>query len=86
MLRQPARGRACAIWRAARARVCAALGIGRELSGVDLCTASRVVARARMRGQRGVDPGHARASACRAISIAGLRFIERGSAFVSVPP
>jgi len=63
-------------------RVCAALGIGRELSGTDLCTSERLWLE---RGAR---------SALRVSTRIGLsrdqhrrlRFLERGSAFVSVPP
>jgi DNA-3-methyladenine glycosylase len=64
-------------------RLCAALGIGRELSGVDLCTSDRLWieddgARPRLRISTRIglsrDP-HRR-----------LRFLADGSRFVSVPP
>jgi DNA-3-methyladenine glycosylase len=63
-------------------RVCAALGIGRELSGEDL-TASRVLWL-----ERGI--GHGIVISTR-IGLSRdqhrrLRFLERGSPFVSVPP
>jgi DNA-3-methyladenine glycosylase len=64
-------------------RVCAALGIGRALSGIDLC-ASRVLWLERM-------PGAAVIQVATRIGLSRdqhrrLRFIERGSPFVSVPP
>jgi DNA-3-methyladenine glycosylase len=65
-------------------RVCAALGIGRDLSGEDLCEGDRLF----LERQRGAAPG------IRVTTRIGLsrdqhrrlRFIERGSPFVSVPP
>jgi DNA-3-methyladenine glycosylase len=65
-------------------RVCAALGIGRPLSGVDLCT-SRVLWLERAPGPP------ARVQVTTRIGLSRdqhrrLRFIERGSPFVSVPP
>jgi DNA-3-methyladenine glycosylase len=65
-------------------RVCAALGIGRDLSGADLCTSARLF----LERPRGPQP---------AIQVATriglsrdqhrrLRFVERGNPFVSVPP
>ena len=64
-------------------RLCAALGIGRELSGVDLCTSQRLWLE-----RSGARP------AIRVSTRIGLsrdqhrrlRFLERGSRFVSVPP
>jgi DNA-3-methyladenine glycosylase len=64
-------------------RLCAALGIGRDLSGVDLCTSDRLW----------LERGGA-APAIRVGTRIGLsrdqhrrlRFLERGSPFVSVPP
>jgi DNA-3-methyladenine glycosylase len=65
-------------------RVCAALGIGRELSGTDVCTSGRLwLART-----PGVRPG-IRISTRIGLSRdqhRRLRFSERGSRFVSVPP
>jgi DNA-3-methyladenine glycosylase len=64
-------------------RLCAALGIGRELSGEDL-TASR-----RLWLERGRVPVAIQVSTRIGLSRdqhRRLRFIERGSAFVSVPP
>ncbi|HET7811834.1 MAG TPA: DNA-3-methyladenine glycosylase [Steroidobacteraceae bacterium] len=65
-------------------RLCAALGIGRELSGVDLC-ASEVLwlergPRARPAIQVGTRIGLSRDQHLR------LRFVERGSRYLSVPP
>jgi DNA-3-methyladenine glycosylase len=65
-------------------RVCAALGIGRGLSGVDLCT-SRVLWL-----ENAPDP-RASVQVSTRIGLSRdqhrrLRFIERGSPFVSVPP
>jgi DNA-3-methyladenine glycosylase len=64
-------------------RVCAALGIGRELSGVDLCS-SDVLWLERVRGTVDVQVttriGLSRDQHRR------LRFLERGSPFLSVPP
>ncbi|MEJ0087476.1 MAG: DNA-3-methyladenine glycosylase [Pseudomonadota bacterium] len=65
-------------------RVCAALGIGRELSGTDLCTSDRLF----LESPRGAAPdiqvatriGLSRDQHRR------LRFVERGSPFLSVPP
>ena len=64
-------------------RVCAALGIGRALSGIDLC-ASRILWLERM-------PGAVMIQVTTRIGLSRdqhrrLRFIERGSPFVSVPP
>jgi DNA-3-methyladenine glycosylase len=64
-------------------RVCAALAIGRELSGVDLCS-SPVLWLERV-------PGAADIQVTTRIGLSRdqhrrLRFIERGSPFVSVPP
>jgi DNA-3-methyladenine glycosylase len=65
-------------------RVCAALGIGRSLTGEDLCTSDRLFLE-RVRGP---------AVAIRVSTRIGLsrdqhrrlRFVERGSPFLSVPP
>jgi DNA-3-methyladenine glycosylase len=65
-------------------RICAALGIGRELSGTDLCASERLW----LERTAGVPP------AIRVSTRIGLsqdqhrrlRFVERGSRFVSVPP
>ena len=65
-------------------RVCAALGIGRELSGVDLCRSDRLW----LESSRGAAIG-IRVSTRIGLSRdqhRRLRFIERGSPFVSVPP
>lgn len=64
-------------------RLCAALGIGRELSGTDLCTSEwlwleRGGPRARIRVSTRI--GLSRDQHRR------LRFLEHGSRFVSVPP
>jgi len=64
-------------------RLCAALGIGRELSGTDLCTGDRLWL------ERGRTPGGIRISTRIGLSrdqYLRRRFLERGSAFVSVPP
>jgi len=64
-------------------RLCAALGIGRELSGADLCTGDRLWL------ERGRAPGGIRISTRIGLSRdqhLRRRFLERGSAFVSVPP
>jgi DNA-3-methyladenine glycosylase len=64
-------------------RLCAALGIGRELSGVDLCSSDRLWlehGNSRPRIQVGTRIGLSRDQHRR------LRFLERGSRFVSVPP
>ena len=64
-------------------RVCAALGIGRELSGTDLCTSDRLWL------ERGAVRPPLRMSTRIGLSRdqhRRLRFLERGSAFVSVPP
>jgi DNA-3-methyladenine glycosylase len=64
-------------------RVCAALGIGRELSGVDLCS-SDVLWLERVRG-----PVVAQVTTRIGLSRDQhrlLRFVERGSPFLSVPP
>jgi DNA-3-methyladenine glycosylase len=65
-------------------RVCAALGIGRDFSGIDLCT-SRVL---------WIEHGGRLAVPVQVTTRIGLsrdqhrrlRFVERGSPFVSVPP
>jgi DNA-3-methyladenine glycosylase len=64
-------------------RLCAALGIGRDLSGVDLCAGDRLwlerggaVPAIRISTRIGLSRDQHRR----------LRFLERGSAFVSVPP
>ena len=65
-------------------RACAALGIGTGLSGEDLCTSDRLF----LERSRGPAPG------IRVTTRIGLsrdqhrrlRFVERGSPFVSVPP
>ena len=64
-------------------RLCAALGIGRELSGTDLCTSDRLWL------ERGGARPPLRVSTRIGLSrdqYRRLRFLERGSAFVSVPP
>ena len=64
-------------------RLCAALGIGRELSGTDLCTSDQLwLERGGVRPPLRVSTriGLSRDQHRR------LRFLERGSAFVSVPP
>ena len=65
-------------------RVCAALGIGRELSGEDLCT-SRVLWLERAAGPPRIFRWHTRIGLSRD-QHRRLRFLERGSPFVSVPP
>lgn len=65
-------------------RVCAAMGIGLALSGVDLCT-SRVLWLERRGG------GRAEVQVSTRIGLSRdqhrrLRFVERGSPFLSVPP
>jgi len=65
-------------------RVCAALGIGRALSGEDLCTSERLF----LERPGGADIG---IRVCTRIGLSRdqhrrLRFVERGSPFVSVPP
>jgi DNA-3-methyladenine glycosylase len=64
-------------------RVCAALGIGRDLSGIDLCAGGELWLE-RM-------PGKAMIQVSTRIGLSRdqhrrLRFVERGSPFVSVPP
>ena len=64
-------------------RVCAALGIGRDLSGIDLCAGGELWLE-RM-------PGAAMIQVSTRIGLSRdqhrrLRFVERGSPFVSVPP
>jgi DNA-3-methyladenine glycosylase len=64
-------------------RLCAALGIGRELSGTDLCTSERLWLERggpRARIQVSTRIGLSRDQHRR------LRFLEHGSRFVSVPP
>ena len=64
-------------------RLCTALGIGRELSGTDLCASERLWLErggTRPRIQIGTRIGLSRDQHRR------LRFLERGSRFVSVPP
>ena len=65
-------------------RVCAALDIGRELSGIDLC-ASRVLWLERSYGAAVPIEVATRIGLSRD-QHRRLRFIERGSPFVSVPP
>jgi len=65
-------------------RVCAALGIGRTLSGVDLCTSDVLWL------ERAAGPAP-RIQVTTRIGLSRdqhrrLRFVERGSPFVSVPP
>ena len=65
-------------------RVCAALGIGRALSGEDLCTSERLF----LERPRATPP-EIRVSTRIGLSRdqhRRLRFLERGSPFVSVPP
>ena len=65
-------------------RLCAAFGIGRELSGIDL-TAGRTLWFERMRGR----PADVVVSTRIGLSRdqhRRLRFLERGSVYVSVPP
>ena len=65
-------------------RVCAALGIGRDLSGEDLCRSGRLF----LERVRAVTPG-IRVSTRIGLSRdqhRRLRFVERGSPFVSVAP
>jgi DNA-3-methyladenine glycosylase len=64
-------------------RVCAALGIGRDLSGIDLCAGGELWLE-RM-------PGAAVIQVSTRIGLSRdqhrrLRFVERGSPFVSIPP
>jgi DNA-3-methyladenine glycosylase len=65
-------------------RLCAALGIGRELSGVDLCTSEELWLergpRTRAAIQVSTRIGLSRDQHLR------LRFVERGSRYASVPP
>ena len=64
-------------------RLCAALGIGRELSGVDLCNSDRLWL------ERGGSPARIQVSTRIGLSRdqdRRLRFLERGNRFVSVPP
>lgn len=64
-------------------RICAAFGIGRELSGADLCT-SRVLWL-----EHGTRPADIQVTTRIGLSSdqhRRLRFLERGSPFVSVPP
>jgi DNA-3-methyladenine glycosylase len=64
-------------------RLCAALGIGRELSGIDLCTSDRLWL------ERGGPQARIRVSTRIGLSRdqhRRLRFLEHGSRFVSVPP
>jgi DNA-3-methyladenine glycosylase len=65
-------------------RVCAALGIDREVSGVDLCTSSRLWLES-VPGSPAVIQVTTRIGLSRD-QHRRLRFIERGSPFVSVPP
>jgi DNA-3-methyladenine glycosylase len=65
-------------------RVCAALGIGRELSGTDLCT-SDVLWLERTPGARASIGVTTRIGLSRDQD-RRLRFVERGSPFLSVPP
>jgi len=64
-------------------RLCAALGIGRDLSGVDLCASDRLWL------ERGGPPARIQVSTRIGLSRdqhRRLRFLERGSRFVSVRP
>lgn len=64
-------------------RLCTALGIGRELSGVDLCASDQLWL------ERGTAPAGIQVSTRIGLSRdqhRRLRFLERGSRFVSVPP
>ncbi len=64
-------------------RLCTALGIGRELSGEDLCNSERLWL------ERGGVRPHIQVSTRIGLSRdqhRRLRFLERGSRFVSVPP
>jgi DNA-3-methyladenine glycosylase len=64
-------------------RLCTALGIGRELSGEDLCNSERLWL------ERGGARPHIQVSTRIGLSRdqhRRLRFLERGSRFVSVPP
>ncbi len=63
-------------------RLCAALGIGRELSGVDLCTSERLWLE---NGSRALVQVSTRIGLSRD-QHRRLRFLERGNRFVSVPP
>ena len=63
-------------------RLCAALGIGRDLSGVDVCTSERLWLE---RGGSAVIQVSTRIGLSRD-QHRRLRFVERGSAFLSVPP
>jgi DNA-3-methyladenine glycosylase len=65
-------------------RVCAALGIGRSLTGVDLCTSDRLFLE-RPRGPASVIGVTTRIGLSRD-QHRRLRFVERGSPFLSVPP
>ena len=65
-------------------RVCAAFGIGRELSGVDLC-ASEVLWLERVAGRMTTIQVATRIGLSRD-QHRRLRFLERGNPFVSVPP
>jgi DNA-3-methyladenine glycosylase len=65
-------------------RVCAALGIGRALSGEDLCLSDRLWLES-ARGAASVIQVSTRIGLSRD-QHRRLRFIERGSPFVSVPP
>jgi len=64
-------------------RLCAALGIPREWSGIDLCASERLWL------ERGAGRAEVRVSTRIGLSRdqhRRLRFVERGSRFVSVPP
>jgi DNA-3-methyladenine glycosylase len=65
-------------------RVCAALGIGRALSGVDLCLSERLFLE-RPRGAQTAIRVSTRIGVSRD-QHRRLRFVERASPFVSVPP
>jgi len=65
-------------------RVCAALGIGRELSGHDLCSGRTLWLEA-MRGRPADIVTSTRIGLSRD-QHRRLRFVERGSVYVSVPP
>jgi DNA-3-methyladenine glycosylase len=64
-------------------RLCTALGIGRELSGVDLCNSETLWLE---RGGRSPDIQVSTRIGLSRDQHRRLRFLERGSRFVSVPP
>ena len=69
--------------RAGRAALCAALGIGRELSGLDLCADGPLWLE---RGGAAPDIQVSTRIGLSRDQHRRLRFVERGSRFVSVPP